>query len=311
MTKKEEFFYDSSDGKTEIHAIKWIPEDVQIRAVLQISHGMLEHIKRYHDFAQYLAERGILVVGNDHLGHGDSLDCEENRGFFCEKGGNKIVLEDIDKLKSIMKKDYPDVPYFMLGHSMGSYLLRQHMNQYDSDIQGAIIMGTGHQPYALLQSGLFLTKIIAAVKGYHYRSKLVDNLAIGGYNKHFEPCRTSVDWLSRDEKIVDEYLSDPKINFIFTLNAYYNMFKGMLTLYDNKNLEKISKDLPILLISGENDPVGNFGKDVKKLYEGYKNIGLKDVNIKLYKDSRHEIINEIDRKTVYEDVFSWIIKRIT
>lgn len=310
MTEKELFFYNSASPDTKINAMKWIPKDVKIRAVLQISHGMQEHIKRYDEFASYLAERGILVVGNDHLGHGDSLNCEENRGFFCEQNGNKAVLEDMDKLKIIIKKDYPNVPYFMLGHSMGSYLLRQYMHEYDSNMQGAIIVGTGYQPYALLLSGFLLTKSIAAVKGYHHRSNLVNNLAIGGYNKSFEPCRTSVDWLSRDEKIVDEYLSDKKINFIFTLNAYYNMFKGIITLYDNKNLEKISKNLPLLLISGQNDPVGNFGKDVKKLFEIYKNFGFKDVSMKLYEGSRHEIINEIDRKTVYEDVFNWMIKRI-
>ncbi len=310
MVDKQELLYYSADKKTKIHYIKWIPKEVEIIAILQISHGMLEHIKRYDDFAQYLAEKGILVVGNDHLGHGDSLLNEECRGFFCENNGNKVVLQDINELKNIIKKEYPNIPYFILGHSMGSYLIRQYITIYDNDIQGAIIMGTGNQPYALVKSGQLITKLIASVKGWKYRSVLVNNMAIGGYNKHFESCRTSVDWLSCDEKNVDDYINDSKIDFIFTLNAYYNMFKGILSLYHKKNLNKIPKNLPVFFVSGENDPVGGFGKHVQKVYEIYKNIGMSDVSLKLYKNFRHEILNEIDRKTVYDDVFNWINKHI-
>ncbi|MDF2677733.1 MAG: Alpha/beta hydrolase, N-terminal protein, partial [Bacillota bacterium] len=153
MIEKQEFFYDSADNKTKIHYLKWTPKAVKIKAVLQISHGMLEHIKRYDDFACYMAEKGILVVGNDHLGHGDSVLNEECRGYFCESDGNKTVLQDINKLKNIIKNEYPHIPYFILGHSMGSYLLRQYITIYGNDLQGAIIMGTGNQPFGLVKSG--------------------------------------------------------------------------------------------------------------------------------------------------------------
>lgn len=309
MVKKEEFYYDSADKKTKIHAIKWVPE-VKIKAVLQITHGMLEHIDRYNEFANALAAKGILVAGNDHLGHGSSLLTENDRGFFSECEGNKVVIEDIHKLMELIKKQHGDVPYFLLGHSMGSFLIRQYITIYNQGIDGAIIVGTGHQPYALLKSGLLITKIIAAFKGWRYRSKFVNNLAIGNNNKHFEPSRTNVDWLSKDEIIVDAYKNDKRINFIFTLNSYYNMFKGMICLYDNNNLKKMPKELPIIFLSGEQDPVGNFGKDVVKLHNNFKNLGMKDVSFKLYKDDRHEIINELDRETVYRDIENWILQRI-
>ncbi|MDW5299167.1 MAG: alpha/beta fold hydrolase [Sedimentibacter sp.] len=309
MVKKEEFYYDSADKKTKIHAIKWVPK-VEIKAVLQVTHGMLEHIDRYNEFANALAAKGILVAGNDHLGHGSSLLTENDRGFFSECEGNKVVIEDIHKLMELIKKQHGDVPYFLLGHSMGSFLIRQYITIYNQGIDGAIIVGTGHQPYALLKSGLLITKFIAAFKGWRYRSKFVNNLAIGNNNKHFEPSRTNVDWLSKDEIIVDAYKNDKRINFIFTLNSYYNMFKGMIYLYDNNNLNKMPKELPIIFLSGEQDPVGNFGKDVIKLHNNFKNLGMKDVSLKLYKDDRHEIINELDRETVYRDIENWILQRI-
>lgn len=309
MVKKEEFYYDSADKKTKIHAIMWVPK-VEIKAVLQVTHGMLEHIDRYNEFANALAAKGILVAGNDHLGHGSSLLTENDRGFFSECEGNKVVIEDIHKLMELIKKQHGDVPYFLLGHSMGSFLIRQYITIYNRGIDGAIIVGTGHQPYALLKSGLLITKFIAAFKGWRYRSKFVNNLAIGNNNRHFEPSRTNVDWLSKDEIIVDAYKNDKRINFIFTLNSYYNMFKGMIYLYDNNNLKKMPKELPIIFLSGEQDPVGNFGKDVVKLHNNFKNLGMRDVSFKLYKDDRHEIINELDRETVYKDIENWILQRI-
>ncbi|MFA9422636.1 MAG: alpha/beta fold hydrolase [Sedimentibacter sp.] len=309
MVKKEEFYYDSADKKTKIHGIKWVP-DGKIIGVLQIAHGMLEHMERYDDFANYIADKGILVTGNDHLGHGSSLLTEEDRGFFCDVDGNKAVIEDIYKLTEIVKNQHGGVPYFLLGHSMGSFLIRQYITIYNQGIDGAIIVGTGNQPYALLKSGIFITKFMAFIKGWRYRSKFVDNLAFGSNNKRFEPSRTKLDWLSKDEKIVDEYINDSRISFVFTLNSYYNMFKGMVCLYDKNNLEKMSKKLPIIFLSGEQDPVGNFGKDVLKLYDSFKQLGMKDLSIKLYKDDRHEIINETDRIIIYKDIENWIVQRI-
>ncbi|MEL7649494.1 MAG: alpha/beta hydrolase [Sedimentibacter sp.] len=309
MTGKEEFYYDSSDNKTKIHAIRWIPKG-NVKAVLQIAHGMLEHMERYDDFATSLASSGILVTGNDHLGHGLSVHTEEDRGYFSAKDGNTAVVEDMHKLRKLTEEKFKGVPYFMLGHSMGSFLLRQYITTHDR-LSGAIIVGTGHQPYVLVKAGMAVSRAIATVKGWRHRSLFVNNLAIGSYNKSFEPSRTSVDWLTKEDSIVDEYLADDKINFIFTLNAYYNMFKGMTYLYDRKKLEKIPKDLPVIFLSGAGDPVGNFGKDVPKLCNQFKALGVKDVDFRLYENDRHEIINETDREEVHRHIAKWIEHRIS
>lgn len=306
MTKKEDLFYDSRDNRTKIHAICWIPESAPIRGILQIAHGMMEYIDRYDDFARNLSEAGYVVAGNDHLGHGDSVSKEEDRGFFCDKGGDRILIEDMHELMNIMKKRYPSVPYFMLGHSMGSFLVRRYITIYGKEIQGAVIVGTGCQPYILVKTGELLTGLIASVKGWRYRSRFINNLAIGGYNRRFEPVKTPFDWLTRDERVVEAYRKDPRTDFIFTLNAYYHMFRGMSQLYRKKNLERMPKDLPVIFLSGDEDPVGDFGKGVLRAYESFRKSGMKNVSIKLYKGSRHEIINELDRETVYKDITEWM-----
>lgn len=302
---RSEFCYNSSDGKTKIRAFKWVPEH-EIKAVLQISHGMLEHMERYDVFATYMAEHGVLVAGNDHLGHGNSVISEDNRGYFGESDGNHALIEDMHLLMNIMKNENPDVPYFMLGHSMGSFLTRQFITVYGNEIDGVIISGTGQQSSGLIKFGIFVTKIIASVRGWDYRSKFVDFLALGGNNNRFKPARTKFDWLTRDDDIVDNYISDSRINFIFTLNGFYNLFKSMLIMNEQTGLERIPKSLPMLFLSGDSDPVGKFGEDVVKAVEIYKKSGMKDISMKLYKGDRHEILNELDREQVYEDILMWV-----
>lgn len=302
---RSDFYYNSSDNKTKIHAIKWIPKG-EIKSILQISHGMLEHIERYDDFASYMARQGVLTVGNDHLGHGSSLVEEEKRGYFAKEDGNMALIEDMHSLMTIMKSGYPDKPYFILGHSMGAFLARQFITLYGNEIEGLIVSGTGQQALPLIKMGLYITKLIAFFKGWNYRSKFVDFLALGGNNDAFKPARTKFDWLTRDNDIVDKYISDKRINFIFTLNGFYNMFNGMVRMNDQKMLNKIPKDLPLFFISGDKDPVGEFGKDVEKAYNIYKNLNLSNISMTLYKDNRHEILNELDRKQVYDDLLIWL-----
>ncbi len=302
---KREFTYPSRDGVTQIHAIEWKPEG-EIRAILQICHGMVEFIDRYDEFACFLNEHGIYVIGNDHLGHGKSVQSEEYHGYFHKTMGNEYVIGDIHKLRGITQKQYPELPYFMLGHSMGSFLIRQYMEMYGKGLNGVIVMGTGVQPGIALVSGKFLCKVIAAFKGENYRSSLIDNMAFGAYNKKFEPARTGKDWLTKDEKIIDAYLANPWCTFRFTVNAYYHMFCGIQFAQKKSNIAKIPKNLPLLVTSGQDDPVGNFGKSVRTLAKTYKACGITDVKLKLYKNDRHEILNELDRETVYQDMLSWI-----
>lgn len=302
---KNNFYYQSKDGQTQIHTIEWIP-DGKIKAVLQISHGMVEYIDRYDEFAKFLNQRGYYVVGQDHLGHGESVRSEECHGFFHEDDGNECVIGDIHELRQMTEKRFPDVPYFLLGHSMGSFLTRQYIQMHGAGLDGAIIMGTGNQPLLLVKLGKLVCKIIAGWKGWNYRSTFVNNMAFGGYNKKFHPAKTSVDWLSRNEDNVKKYIQDPWCTFIFTLNGYYHMFRGMEQLAKKENFNRIPKTLPVLFVSGQDDPVGRFGKGVKHVYKKYRNGGISDASIKLYEDDRHEILNEIDRYDIFEDLYQWL-----
>ena len=305
MAHKEEFYFTSTSGTTKIHAVRYLP-DGEIKAILQIAHGMVEYIERYEAFALFLASKGFLVTGNDHLGHGKSINSKDDWGYFAKEDGNRAILCDMYQLTQITKERYPGVPYFLLGHSMGSFYTRQYLCTFGNELQGAIIMGTGCQPLALIQTGRLLTKMISLFKGWNYRSDFINNMAFGSYNKHFQPARTTKDWLTKDTAIVDKYVADECCNFIFTLNAYYNMFTGISRLYNKKLLSDMPKELPVFFVAGEDDPVGDYGKGVRKAVTMFQEIGMKHVSLKLYPTDRHEILNETDREQVYEDLYSWL-----
>lgn len=297
---KNEFYYLSRDGATQIHGMEWVP-DGEVKGILQICHGMAEYIERYHEFAEFLSEHGFYVAGNDHLGHGKSVSNSEKLGYFHEKEGNAYVIADIQQLRMRVEKKYPGVPYFMLGHSMGSFLLRQYLGLYSGGLSGAIVMGTGEQPGTALSAGKKICKMIAFFKGWDYRSKFVDNLAVGGYKK-----KVGDGWLSKNPDNVKKYNADPLCGFMFTVNAYYHMFSGMQKMNEHEKAEKASKKLPIFFVSGKEDPVGNYGKGVENVYKKYKNCGYQDVTMKLYDEDRHEILNELDKEAVFCDVLSWL-----
>lgn len=306
---KREFKYPSRDGVTEIHAAEWIPEG-EVKAVLQICHGMTEYINRYDEFAQFLNKRGIYVTGNDHLGHGESVQGKDYYGYFHEKKGNQYVIGDIHKLRGITLRKYPDTPYFMLGHSMGSFLLRQYLTMYGKGLAGAVIMGTGQHGRAALDAGLVICRVIALFKGWKYRSGFVNSLGFGGYNRSFRDDPDGATWLSANVENCRNYAADPLCNFQFTVNGYYQMFKGMKVLTKKESVGKIPKKLPVLFVAGTDDPVGNFGKSVRMVYGKYRAAGMQDVKIRLYKGDRHEILNEADRQQVYGDLYRWMYRRM-
>lgn len=306
---KQEFYFPSSDGQTRIHGIVWRPEK-DVKAVLQICHGMVEYIDRYDGFAEYLSERGFCVVGHDHLGHGKSVQSEEELGFFHETHGNQYVITDIHRLRRVTEKEHRGKPYFMMGHSMGSFLLRQYLTMRAEGLAGAIIMGTGCMPYGLLEAGQKVCQSIAAVKGWHYRSDFVNQLGMGGYNKQFEPSDSTKDWITSDDEMRKKYEADPLCSFTFTVNGYYQMFEGMKTLTRKNAMKKIPKNLSVLFVSGAEDPVGSNGEGVRKVFCKYKDAGIQDVRMKLYPKGRHEILNESNREVVYEDLYQWMNDRI-
>lgn len=310
MVRKEEFYYDSRDHQSRIHAVKWIPDVEKPVCIFQIIHGMSEHIERYNEFARFLAGKGILVVGEDHLGHGKTAAEGGTYGYFCKEDAANVVVRDVHRLKKIMQEQYPDVLYLIMGHSMGSFILRNYINRYGSGVDGAIIVGTGMQPRPLLFVATILTAIQKFFLGPKHISKFMDKLAFGAYNKKFEPVRTPYDWLSVDKANVDAYMKDPMCGYTFTLNGFATLFKLIHDCCIREKIEKIPKGLPILMIAGQEDPVGDYGRGVEKAYRLYMDHGLQNVQLKLYENDRHEILNETDRELVYGDVYRWILQRI-
>lgn len=306
--RKQEIFVPSGDGKTQLHGIIWEPEGVEIKAVVQLVHGMCEYIDRYHDFAVFLTEQGYAVIGHDHLGHGKSMSSESEQGYFADENGHSVVVEDMHRITGFGKSRWYGKPWFILGHSMGSFMTRRYITRYSDELAGAIIMGTGMIPGGVAKAGRMAATLIGKTRGWHHPSKLLTSMVLGGNNKPFKPARTGNDWLTKDEVIVDKYVADPLCGFMFTAGAYKDFFTVMAELADGVDAEKIRKNLPVLITMGEVDPVGG-AKAGKEMFDQYMQMGMTDVTLKVYPGDRHEILNELDRKTVYEDILKWIEKR--
>ena len=308
----ENFTFLSADKKTNIHAVKWTPDSGEYRAILQITHGMIEFIERYASFAEFLTTQGYMVVGHDHLGHGQSVATQDDWGYVGSPNPSDLLVEDMHKLRTMIQKENPKVPYFMLAHSMGSYMLRKYLTIHNENLKGAIIMGTGMVPDMTTRFGMFTVKFLSIFRGWHYRSKFVADAAFGKpYRRYDLSGKTlSNSWLTKDEDIVKSYYSDPRCTFVFTINGYQELFEAVLYDGQPENAAKIPKTLPLFIVSGEDDPVGDLGVGVKKVYELYKNAGIEDITYKLYEKDRHEILNELDKKTVYADILSWMNIRI-
>lgn len=305
MAVKKEFFFPSVSGLADIHACSFFPEDKEsVKAVIQIAHGMAEHLERYEKFAGVLCENGFAVYINDHLGHGKSVKNDDELGYFGEKDGWKNFIDDCHQLMQIAKKENPGKPYIFFGHSMGSFVAREFTKCYAEKLSGAVFCGTaGPNPAA--GAGIAVAKLIGKMKGSHYRSKFIDNLAFGTYNKQFEG-RTSFDWLTRDNNEVDKYIADKYCGFLFTAYGYRDMFSLLSRVSSKKWAEEYSKKLPVFLISGSKDPVGANGKGVEQVYKMLKDAGKNNVTMHLYEDARHEILNEskcFDK--VCKDVIDW------
>ena len=300
---KKDFYYPSIDGKTKIHAIRWEP-DGEPKAILQIIHGMVEFIDRYDDFARYLTDFGYLVVGEDHLGHGESVQSDEYHGYLG-RDGNAWVIADIHQLRLMMHEEYPELPYLMLGHSWGSFLVRQYITEkegrYAEELAGVIIMGTGWQPGPVMAAAKAMAKMLGT-SSVGKSARIIDVMAFGSYLKRIPNARTRQDWLSRDEALVDWYRNEPWCTFHFSPNAYYHMFAGMQKAHDIKRMRNLPVGLPILFTAGAEDPVGNWGEGVRKAFMVYSDNTECDVDIRIYGDDRHEILNELDKDRVYEDM---------
>ncbi|MBQ2110380.1 MAG: lysophospholipase [Clostridia bacterium] len=305
MPELTEFTFPSSNGSTAIRVRKWEPDSAP-RGIVQIAHGVAEHCERYDEFMTFLAANGYIAAANDHLGHGKSIRDDGDLGFFADKDGWDLVVSDMHKLHELLRAEHPELPFFLFGHSMGSFLTRTYLIKYPDELTGAIICGTGQQSPALVGAGNAMAKLICSLRGARHKSIMLNNTAFGSYNKDFQPIRTPCDWLSRDEANVDKYVADPLCGFVPTAGLFRDMMGGISFIGKKENIEKMRKDLPVFFIAGAKDPVGESGEGVKRAYGAFLDAGMKDVRLKLYDECRHELLNELNKDEVMADVLEWI-----
>ena len=303
MYKHEEFFYDSRDMKHKIHADKFVP-DKDIKAILIIVHGKGEHMGRYAEMCKFFAESHILVAGCDHLGHGKTAEATGEFGFFTEQDPATVVVRDVHRLKKMMQEDYPELPVFICGHSMGSFIVRNYIQMYGSGIDAAFIMGTGDVDSIKIKCGCLLLKCVAALKGWNYISHFCTKIAMGGYDKDSD----AEQWLCTRKEVYESEKSDPLWGPEFTVNGYYTIAELLARANEKDRINKIPKELPIWLMSGAQDPVGGFGKSVEKAAEKYRSFGLTDVNVTIYPKDRHEIYNETNRFDIFIEMLKYMNK---
>lgn len=307
--KKSDISFKSADGINTIAGYFYVCPQIKPRAILQISHGMCEYIGRYDDFAAFMARNGFVVCGNDHLGHGASVGETGTYGYFGDKDGRKYVLQDLHRMNSIACKQHPGLPVVLLGHSMGSFFARLYAVTYPETLQALLISGTGG-PNPLGGVGILLTDFLAKLKGPRYRSVFINRLAFGAYLKRIESPATPYDWITSDARIVRSYAADSRCTFVFTVSAFHELMSVLDAVNKPAWAEKVDKQLPVLLFSGDMDPVGDYGKGVEKVYHMLKKADVQDVELRLYRGGRHEMLNEVNREEVYRDVLAWCNARV-
>lgn len=304
---RSEYYYDSC-GAGSIRACVWQPEE-QPRAVVQLVHGIAEHVERYDDYASWLNEQGILVVAQDHMGHGKSIGKEGIQGYF--HGGWFAAVDDTYSLLKQTMEKYPGVPYILFGHSMGSFIVRTILVRYpDSGIAGCIVCGTAWQPAALLKVAMPLCNILCRNGGDKKPSPTLKKIMFGSYNQKVDHIRTENDWLSRDDRVVDAYNSDPLCGFTATAGLYRDMMTGISYIQQKDTLASMNKATPVFFVAGSADPVGAYGQGVEQAAKAFADAGIEDVSLKLYPMCRHEILNEINCGQVYADIQAWIESKI-
>ena len=309
-TRTEIVRFTSTEGAISIHGVIWWPQG-EPRGVVQIVHGMAEHIMRYEPFALYLNERGFVVCGHDHIGHGQSVHDKSDLGHIPVRGGREILVGDVGRMRAkLSERVDKHLPYFLFGHSMGSFVVRAYISECGDLLTGAIICGTGHIPPATSAAGNALARIIAKARGKRYVSQALGNLSIGAYAKAIKDRRTDLDWLSHSRENVSRYMADQGCGFPFTAGGNATVTSLTQQVCSKKCFERTPKDLPLLFIAGDGDPVGNMGKGVRIAAQMARNAGCTDVTCTIYEHMRHEILNEEDGQRVMSDVAAWMEERL-
>lgn len=305
-----EYSFLSSNGETQIHVSQWVPAGQSIRGVVQIVHGIAEYGQRYDPFARFLCEQGFAVVADDHLGHGLSVMGGCPPLYIGEKDGWWHMVDDVEQLRRRTAEIFPGKPYFLFGHSMGSFLSRSHLIRYPGRLDGCILCGTAHPSVFTILGGKLAADREIARLGRSAFSARIDNLAFGSYNKKFAPNRTPSDWLSASRENVDAYLEDPRCGGEVSLGLFREMLDGLSYITRRRNIAQMNKGQPILFIAGDQDPVGDMGRGVLHAYRCFKRAGMEDVQVKLYRGLRHEILNEHEALHVYGDVLNWLERHL-
>lgn len=301
--QKQEFNYLSSNGSTLIHCVKWVPENPI--GVIQIVHGITEHIDRYEEFANYMVNQGYIVIGNDHLGHGKSIITDKPKMFIGELGSWNYLVKDINTLYEIITEEYK-LPIYLIGFSLGSFVSRHYLIDYNPFYQKAILVGTGIQPNIVLNILKLIVKGEVKKIGVENTSKFIRELSFGTYNKQIKDAKTDYDWLTSSEEEINKYINDPLVGKDTTGSLFYELLDGMVYTSKLSNIKKM-KELPILLLSGLDDPVGSKGNGVKKLENIYKKNNI-DVSLKLYEGKRHDLFHETNKLEVFNDILTYIKK---
>ena len=322
MKETELFFPSSHDDGFQIRALLWEPENqTEPRGIVQILHGMAEHIERYRDFAQFLTDNGFITCGQDHIGHGKSVKSSAEWGMIPADGA-EIFVENTEKLRLLMQDRFKTVgaadaaepasplPYILFGHSMGSFILREYLSQYAEGLSGAIICGTGHPAPMLSSAGRLLAKLLSTFRGNNHLSNLLHNMSVGAYSKQIEGADTPLDWLSTDPDVVEKYIADPGCGFMFSVSGNVALTTLTGSIVKKETIEAVPKELPLLFMAGSDDPVGEKGAAVKKAAGLFKDTGHSNVALTLYEGKRHEVLNEIGKEDVYQDILEWIVAQI-
>ena len=302
----ETSFITDSEGK-KLHLYTWQPNQEAI-GVIQILHGMAEHAGRYNMFAKKLAGNGYVVYAHDHRGHGKTDP--DQLGFISEQDGFDLLVQNVEDITNHIKKEHPELPVVMFGHSMGSFLLQRFLQKSSFSPDAVVYSGSNGKPPAILNAGILIASILKKLFGPEAKSPLLEKMSFGAYNKKFKPNRTDFDWLSRDNAMVDLYIDDPLCGFTCSTSFYHQLFTGLKKLHSHKPFADHTKDIPILIVSGDADPVSEMGKGIKSLEKCVRNSSVTDLEVKVYPGGRHEMLNEINRDEVMDFIINWISKKL-
>ncbi|MGE9911613.1 L-threonylcarbamoyladenylate synthase [Atopobiaceae bacterium SGI.236] len=306
----EDLAVPSHDGSSTCRGTLWLPAGREPVCVVQLVHGMAEHIGRYDAFARELCSRGMAVAGVNHLGHGRTTPDPDRRGRLDSDHGADWLVEDQHSVRLELERRLPGVPVFVLGHSMGSFVTRCYIGRHGQGLAGAVIMGTAWQPGITPMRAML--RAIAAVRGWDFRSAFVDGLGCGGYNKKFEGtgAKTGVEWLSRDESSCVAYANDPDCGFVFSLGGYMTLSSLLREAQSRRAIAGVPDELPVLLISGSRDPVGADGDGPVRVFKALRAAGVSDLTLDLVDGARHELLNEVDAQNTTDEIADWILDHV-